>query len=47
MSNCPICLESLENTMNITTPCNHVFHLNCLRKCKTDCPLCRQKIEKK
>lgn len=45
MSNCPICLETLDKTMNITTPCNHVFHLSCLRKCDSQCPLCRQEIE--
>ena len=54
--NCPICLEDCyydndnnDNNDNykktILLECNHMFHIECLKKIKNDtCPLCRQKI---
>lgn len=41
--NCPICYSSKGDM--VTTPCNHQFHLDCL-KCvpKFKCPICRENI---
>ncbi|XP_015434905.1 PREDICTED: E3 ubiquitin-protein ligase RING1-like [Dufourea novaeangliae] len=46
--NCSICLEPVMPGRNLkTTPCNHVFHEDCLygwngQKDKKSCPNCRQ-----
>lgn len=42
---CSICLDPLEKNRSVT-PCQHVFHKNCIDKWKkqkngTACPLCR------
>ena len=29
---CPICFESMQNTIVSSTPCNHVFHKSCLKQ---------------
>ncbi|XP_008204867.1 uncharacterized protein LOC100680139 [Nasonia vitripennis] len=47
--NCPICLESLanENIKAMTTPCGHVYCLECLKKVTTEkkkCSLCQRPI---
>lgn len=47
--NCPICLESLadENIKAMTTPCGHVYCLDCLKKVtveKKKCSLCQRAI---
>lgn len=40
---CSICLEKLESF--IKTPCNHSFHLECLKRLiSPHCPLCRTDI---
>ena len=44
---CIICLERMDESVEglLTAPCNHEFHLNCLRQYKsTDCPVCRYSI---
>ena len=41
---CPICLENMETTENMTTQCGHTFHLCCIDGWLTTnitCPLCR------
>ena len=43
---CSICLEQLGAVENppMTLPCQHVFHMNCIKpwlKQKSDCPICR------
>ena len=46
---CCICLENIDNTSYIITPCNHMFHICCLAKTiKTlnyNCPLCRNNFK--
>lgn len=51
MAVCTICLDDEEST--ITTPCNHIFHINCLvqwfhadRHRHKSCPVCRGRFEK-
>lgn len=42
---CPICMESLENT-DRPTQCGHWIHKECLMKWKEDtCPMCRTPIK--
>ncbi|CAG0919854.1 unnamed protein product [Notodromas monacha] len=41
---CPICLDALTSLARVT-PCNHVFHGNCLFRCLTVtnlCPMCKR-----
>ncbi|RZF41779.1 hypothetical protein LSTR_LSTR012296 [Laodelphax striatellus] len=41
---CAICLDSMRPLSSRVTPCNHVFHAHCLRKCIKQfrhCPLCK------
>ena len=41
---CIICLERMDESVDglLTAPCNHEFHLNCLKQYRsTDCPVCR------
>jgi hypothetical protein len=45
---CPICLDPLNNKNNvcIITPCDHVFHCECLDRYKQPiCPICRKSIQ--
>ena len=47
MSDCPICLDSLDNKPIATTNCGHQFHTECLCTAvllSTHCPMCRQQI---
>lgn len=43
---CSICLDTVTtNGPLLKTPCNHVFHQECLRKWRRNtCPLCRQEV---
>ena len=45
---CSICYESMiDDDDTITTPCNHTFHKDCLKKWvinKNNCPLCRSEL---
>ncbi len=47
---CSICQDLINEDNNITTPCGHSFHINCLLEwCRrhnlaTTCPLCRDPI---
>ena len=44
---CSICLEKFDDN-HVTLPCKHHYHENCIMKWledKTDCPLCRIKLE--
>ncbi|CAL4123149.1 unnamed protein product, partial [Meganyctiphanes norvegica] len=44
-SQCPVCLDEMQYA--VVTPCNHVFHTACIRKCLTVsnlCPLCKRDI---
>jgi hypothetical protein len=45
---CPICLERIIIVKDkVTTKCGHSFHLDCLntlKKYKSTCPMCRQKL---
>ena len=46
--NCAICLESISKN-HPRTPCGHLFHQSCLRKCRLigrsiKCPLCRTRF---
>jgi len=48
-SSCPICLENFEEQTNIMLlPCQHGFHLECIRPWIIDhsdsCPICRRKV---
>lgn len=47
MDECPVCLEELSSTTTrVTTECcNNVLHLQCFKKCKYKCPLCRHEID--
>jgi hypothetical protein len=41
---CSICLTNIETSDKITTPCNHIFHNECLTKwlkIAHICPICR------
>jgi hypothetical protein len=44
-NSCPICLEPMIHNVSITSPCNHKFHSDCIRRSLTatrgTCPLCR------
>lgn len=51
---CSICLECISNEDAFTTPCNHVFHCDCIKgivRRPTDikqhraCPMCRSNFE--
>ena len=44
---CSICLEKFDDN-NVTLPCKHHYHENCIMQWfddKSDCPLCRMKFE--
>jgi hypothetical protein len=46
---CPICLEPMVSKLYTMTPCNHMFHTNCIegvrrRSENPRCPLCRAPI---
>ena len=44
---CSICLEKFDDN-NVTLPCKHHYHENCITQWfndKSDCPLCRMKFE--
>ncbi len=50
-STCCICMDSLNDTRNITLKCGHIFHTDCFLEniaCassnKHKCPLCREEI---
>lgn len=46
---CSICILEFENEDKISiTNCNHIFHTDCITewgKYKTECPICREKLE--
>jgi hypothetical protein len=46
---CSICITEYDNDDFISiTNCNHIFHTDCIKewaKYKTDCPVCREKME--
>ncbi len=43
---CAICYEDLTPPTIITLDCSHVFHLECVKKCRSPtCPLCRAPME--
>ena len=45
MAECPICFEKLKGLFKITTPCNHIFCLNCfVGLLDKKCPLCRADV---
>lgn len=41
---CAICLEPIEFTQKRTLRCEHMFHKNCIMKCKIKCPICREPL---
>tara|TARA_B100001540_G_C15794531_1_gene637001 strand:- start:813 stop:1223 length:411 start_codon:yes stop_codon:yes gene_type:complete len=48
---CPLCLDTLNDTNIYKTSCNHVFHLECIKtqfnSCcisRYDCPSCRANL---
>ncbi|PSN41586.1 hypothetical protein C0J52_17901 [Blattella germanica] len=44
---CPICLDEMRLFSARITPCSHIFHGQCLRKCIIQfgqCPLCKQPL---
>nr|CAD7194801.1 unnamed protein product [Timema douglasi] len=44
---CPVCLDDMRILTARVTPCNHIFHTSCLRKCVLlfgHCPLCKQPL---
>jgi hypothetical protein len=45
---CSICLEPMIHNVSITSPCNHKFHSDCIRRSLTAtrgiCPLCRSVV---
>ena len=47
--NCSICIVDFEKEDKISiTNCNHIFHTDCITewgKYKTECPICREKLE--
>ena len=43
LHDCPICFYELKANKIIKLSCGHLFHIDCLAKCKNkQCPLCRQ-----
>jgi hypothetical protein len=41
---CPICYQTCDDTLNITTLCNHLFHKSCIDEWLdkiNNCPICR------
>ena len=47
MGECPICLNNMVNLFTITTPCNHLFCINCFLDLRNIiCPLCREDFKK-
>jgi Mg-chelatase subunit ChlD len=47
---CPICLDPLDKSMRVKTPCEHEFHLACMQLSAQagtapQCPLCRGSID--
>ena len=51
MQNCPTCFEPLTSgstNHNVTTPCGHLFHINCIQgwiaRGNQTCPQCRSDI---
>lgn len=41
---CAICLDSIDFTQKRTLQCEHMFHKNCIMKCKNKCPICREPL---
>jgi hypothetical protein len=44
---CPVCLDDMRLFTARITPCSHIFHGQCLRKCIIQfgqCPLCKQPL---
>ncbi|PNF27956.1 hypothetical protein B7P43_G16443 [Cryptotermes secundus] len=44
---CPVCLDDMHLFAARITPCSHIFHGQCLRKCIIQfgqCPLCKQPL---
>lgn len=44
---CPVCLDDMRLFTARITPCSHIFHGQCLRKCIiqfAQCPLCKQPL---
>ena len=42
---CPICYEMVQSYDRFETPCNHIFHVDCIsRIIKNTCPMCRRNI---
>ena len=53
MQNCPTCLEPLSSgsiNYTVSTPCGHLFHVNCVQgwiaRGNQSCPQCRSHISK-
>jgi superfamily II DNA helicase RecQ len=46
--NCDTCSICLEENVDYTTNCNHVFHKKCIDKWKHNntCPYCRKELKK-
>ena len=45
MRECPICFDELTEENQHKTPCNHIFHLSCVKKqIKSECALCRKPL---
>lgn len=44
---CAVCLQPMDGRARVT-PCNHIFHLNCLRNCLKQnfhlCPICKRSL---
>jgi len=44
---CAVCLSQMSTPMGRVTPCQHVFHAECLRRCLLQsslCPLCKREL---
>ena len=42
LENCVICFDDIKEEDQYITPCNHIFHLSCVKKqMKSECALCR------
>ena len=45
---CPICIDHMTNRNSVKTSCNHLLHVDCLRKWlykgSSTCPMCRQPL---